>query len=154
MVCFRLFVFEELRIAKGKINWPLSIRMWTSPMMQLDLSRRRVAAISFLSNISVTELTDEQKSEQNNLHCLQVSTIYFYVIQKSFQTSLNSKQLFMYLHEALSIIFKTVDTYIHIFISISNQWLQSKFSFSEYQSVVWLQSKACVEFRGSSTKEN
>jgi len=44
--------------------------MWTSPMMQLDLSRRRVAAISFLSNISVTELTDEQKSEQDNLHCL------------------------------------------------------------------------------------
>ena len=57
-------------------------------MMQLDLSRRRVAAISFLSNISVTELTDEQKSEQNNLHCLQVSTIYFYVIQESFQTPL------------------------------------------------------------------
>ena len=50
--------------------------MWTSPMMQLDLSRRRVAAISFLSNISVTELTDEQKSEQDNLHCLRVCKLF------------------------------------------------------------------------------
>ena len=79
-------------------------------MMQLDLSRRRVAAISFLSNISVTELTDEQKSEQNNLHCLQVFTIYFYAIQESFQISINTKQF--YAHEALSIIFKTVDKYL------------------------------------------
>ena len=41
--------------------------MWTSSMIQLDLSRRRVAAISFLSNISVEE---DQKSEEENLHCL------------------------------------------------------------------------------------
>ena len=45
-------------------------------MMQLDLSRRRVAAVSFLSNISVTELTDEQKSEQDNLHCLRVCKLF------------------------------------------------------------------------------
>ena len=43
--------------------------MWTSPMIQLDLSRRRVAAISFLSNISVE---DDPKSEEDNLHCLKV----------------------------------------------------------------------------------
>lgn len=36
-------------------------------MIQLDLSRRRVAAISFLSNISVE---DDPKSEEDNLHCL------------------------------------------------------------------------------------
>ena len=39
-------------------------------MMQLDLSRRRVAAISFLSNIS---LQDEQKTDEENLHCLRVN---------------------------------------------------------------------------------
>ena len=98
-------------------------------MMQLDLSRRRVAAISFLSNISVTELTDEQKSEQNNLHCLQVSTIYFYVIQESFQSSLNTKQLFMYLHEALSISYFQNSRYLptryhlRIFLQLAPQTL-------------------------------
>lgn len=40
--------------------------MWTSPLIQLDLSRRRVAAISFLSNISV----DDQPSGGDNLICL------------------------------------------------------------------------------------
>ena len=39
-------------------------------MIQLDLSRRRVAAISFLSNISVEK---EPPNEDENLYCLKVS---------------------------------------------------------------------------------
>ena len=41
--------------------------MWSSSLLQLDLSRRRVAAISFLSNIP----TDDEPTEIR-LDCLQV----------------------------------------------------------------------------------
>ena len=44
--------------------------MWSSSLLQLDLSRRRVAAISFLSNIP----TDDEPTEIR-LDCLQVTFI-------------------------------------------------------------------------------
>ena len=45
--------------------------MWSSSLLQLDLSRRRVAAISFLSNIP----TDDEPTEIR-LDCLQVNLLF------------------------------------------------------------------------------
>ena len=67
-------------------------------MMQLDLSRRRVAAISFLSNISVTELTDEQKSGQDNLHCLRVCTYLLSLLTSLSKPLTITKQLLKFFY--------------------------------------------------------
>lgn len=51
-------------------------------IVQLDLSRRRVAAISFLSNISTYDSEKEQNnSSQLKLNCLKVSFLKSYVIE-------------------------------------------------------------------------